>query len=98
MSNFVKRLIPFESCDIPAIQSWLEDMAHRDYSMSIAAFSAPDLKGDSLKSSATDLISAMCHLERYPRKKRRYMSAARGVSWESSKTILSCHDRRPRCT
>lgn len=27
MSNFVKRLIPFESCDIPAIQSWLEDMA-----------------------------------------------------------------------
>ncbi len=27
MSNFVKRLIPFESCDIPAIQSWVEDMA-----------------------------------------------------------------------
>ena len=27
MSKFVKKLIPFESCDIPAIQSWLEDMA-----------------------------------------------------------------------
>lgn len=27
MSNFVKKLIPFESSDIPAIQSWLEDMA-----------------------------------------------------------------------
>ena len=27
MSNCVKKLIPFESSDIPAIQSWLEDMA-----------------------------------------------------------------------
>ena len=27
MSKFLKKLIPFESCDIPAIQSWLEDMA-----------------------------------------------------------------------
>lgn len=27
MSKFVKKRIPFESCDIPAIQSWLEDMA-----------------------------------------------------------------------
>lgn len=27
MSNYVRKLIPFESCDIPAIQSWLEDMA-----------------------------------------------------------------------
>lgn len=29
MSKFVKKLIPFESCDIPAIQSWLEDMAEQ---------------------------------------------------------------------
>ena len=29
MSKFVKRVIPFESCDIPAIQSWLEDMAEK---------------------------------------------------------------------
>ncbi len=29
MSKFVKRVIPFESCDIPAIQSWLEDMAKK---------------------------------------------------------------------
>ncbi len=27
MSKFVRKLIPFESSDIPAIQSWLEDMA-----------------------------------------------------------------------
>ena len=27
MSNLVRKLIPFESSDIPAIQSWLEDMA-----------------------------------------------------------------------
>ena len=27
MSKFVKKLIPLESCDIPAIQSWLENMA-----------------------------------------------------------------------
>ena len=27
MSNYIRKLIPFESCDIPAIQSWLEDMA-----------------------------------------------------------------------
>ena len=29
MSKFVKRVIPFESCDIPAIQSWFEDMAEK---------------------------------------------------------------------
>lgn len=29
MSKFVKRVIPFESCDIPAIQNWLEDMAEK---------------------------------------------------------------------
>lgn len=29
MSKFVKRVIPFESCDIPAIQTWLEDMAEK---------------------------------------------------------------------
>ena len=29
MSKFVKKLIPFESCDIPASQSWLEDMAEQ---------------------------------------------------------------------
>lgn len=29
MSKFVRRVIPFESCDIPAIQSWLEDMAKK---------------------------------------------------------------------
>ncbi len=29
MSKFVKKLIPFESCDIPAIQSWLKDMAEQ---------------------------------------------------------------------
>lgn len=29
MSKFVKRVIPFESCDIPPIQSWLEDMAEK---------------------------------------------------------------------
>lgn len=29
MSKFVKRVIPLESCDIPAIQSWLEDMAEK---------------------------------------------------------------------
>ena len=29
MSKFVKRVIPFESCDIPAIQSWLEDMPEK---------------------------------------------------------------------
>ena len=29
MSKFVKKLIPFESSDIPAIQSWLEDMAEQ---------------------------------------------------------------------
>lgn len=27
MSKYVKKVIPFESCDIPAIQKWLEDMA-----------------------------------------------------------------------
>ncbi len=27
MSKYVRRIIPFESCDIPAIQKWLEDMA-----------------------------------------------------------------------
>ena len=29
MGKFVKRVIPFESCDIPAIQNWLEDMAEK---------------------------------------------------------------------
>lgn len=29
MNKFVKRVIPFESCDIPAIQNWLEDMAEK---------------------------------------------------------------------
>lgn len=29
MSKFVKRVIPFESCDIPAIQNWLEDMVEK---------------------------------------------------------------------
>lgn len=29
MSKFVKRVIPFESCDIPAIQNWLENMAEK---------------------------------------------------------------------
>lgn len=29
MSKFVKRVIPFESFDIPAIQNWLEDMAEK---------------------------------------------------------------------
>lgn len=29
MSKFVKRVIPFESCDIPAIQNCLEDMAEK---------------------------------------------------------------------
>ena len=29
MGKFVRRVIPFESCDIPAIQSWLEDMAEK---------------------------------------------------------------------
>ena len=29
MSKFVRRVIPFESCDIPAIQSWIEDMAKK---------------------------------------------------------------------
>ena len=29
MSKFVRRVIPFESCDIPAIQNWLEDMAEK---------------------------------------------------------------------
>ncbi len=27
MSKYIKRMIPFESSDIPAIQKWLEDMA-----------------------------------------------------------------------
>lgn len=27
MSKLVRKIIPFESCDIPAIQKWLEDMA-----------------------------------------------------------------------
>lgn len=29
MSKFVKRVIPFESCDIPVIQNWLENMAEK---------------------------------------------------------------------
>ena len=29
MSKYVKRVIPFESSDIPAIQKWLEDMAQQ---------------------------------------------------------------------
>lgn len=29
MSKYVKRVIPFESSDIPAIQKWLEDMARK---------------------------------------------------------------------
>lgn len=31
MSRLVKRIIPFESCDIAAIQKWLEDMAREGY-------------------------------------------------------------------
>ena len=31
MSRLVKKIIPFESCDIAAIQKWLEDMAREGY-------------------------------------------------------------------
>jgi len=27
--EFVKKIVPFESCDIPAIESWLDDMAKK---------------------------------------------------------------------
>ncbi len=41
MSKFVKKLIPFESCDIPAIQSWLEDMAEQGLLCRLRLFLRP---------------------------------------------------------
>lgn len=47
MSKFVKRVIPFESCDIPAIQSWLEDMAEKGlFFMECGVFFAKFEKGE----------------------------------------------------
>lgn len=50
MSKFVKKLIPFESCDIPAIQSWLEDMAeHGLFYVDCGFFCARFEKGEPKK-------------------------------------------------
>ena len=96
MSKFVKKLIPFESCDIPAIQSWLEDMAAQGlFYVDCGFFCARFEKGEP-KKLRYRLDFCDVSLGKIPEEKAELYEAARGVSWVNSKTTLSCS--RPTTT
>ena len=89
MSKFVRRVIPFESCDIPAIQSWLEDMAKkgllfRECGVFFARFEKAEPRNVRYRLDFCDV--AACDI---PEEKKSCMSGRVGTLSETSKTTAS---------
>ena len=88
MSKYVRRIIPFGSGDIPAVQHWLEDMAEKglffkECGLLFAKFTRGEPKKMRYRLDFCDVVA--CDI---PDEKRSSTSKAAGRSSASLKAIL----------
>ena len=79
MSKYVRRIIPFGSGDIPAVQRWLEDMVEKglffkECGLLFAKFTKGEPKKMRYRLDFCYVVA--CDI---PEEKRSYMSAAAGM-------------------
>lgn len=79
MSKYVRRIIPFGSGDIPAVQRWLEDMVEKGCFSKSAACCLQSSQKASLRKCDIASTSATSLPATFPRRRRSYMSAAAGM-------------------